>query len=203
LAPGLTAKAAPVRRIGAVFVCGLGAAAAALATPEGADWNIAATPEGCASCHLGATPVPDGAVLRIEGLPDAPTAGMTYELTVVLEDPDLVNAGFLLTLEAGDAATGPLTAVGEATGTLAAVGDAAGELAAVDERVEVDASGTRARSTWAGSFQAAPGEGRWQLNWTAPANPAGGIRLDLWANAGNDDLSPLGDRPWHRRWQLR
>ena len=39
---------------------------------------------------------------------------------------------------------------------------------------------------------------RWRVTWTAPASLAGPIRFEIWANAGNDDLSPLGDRLHHR-----
>lgn len=174
--------AAPVRWIGAAFIAASAAFATALAVPEGADWNTVATAEGCGSCHLGASAPPAGAGLSIEGLPDKPAAGNTYPLTIVLEDPALVNAGFLLSVTAGESS--------------------AGRLEAVDERVEIEAGGNRARSTRAGSDQPEAGQGRWRLRWTAPGAPVPALMFELWANAGNDDLSPLGDRPWHRRWQL-
>jgi hypothetical protein len=44
---------------------------------------------------------------------------------------------------------------------------------------------------------------RWTVVWTAPARAAEMIRFELWANAGNDDLSPLGDRLHHRIWQVQ
>lgn len=167
---------------GAVVVaCNLLAPARSWARPDGADWSLAATAEGCAACHLGTEAPVDSDALLIEGLPAAFAAGKSYRLTIVLADPALRNAGFLLTI-LGDDGTG------------------AGQLAAIDSRTE--AAGGQARSTWDGSFTARPGLARWTLDWTAPAAGSGELRFDLWGNAGNDDLSPLGDRLFHREFTL-
>jgi hypothetical protein len=98
----------------------------------------------------------------------------------VLEDPELQNAGFLLAVSAQ---AGP-----------------AGALGSSDERTETN--GAMARSTYDGTEPAAAGRASWRLVWTAPAVVEGPLRFDLWANAGNWDLSPLGDRVHHRVWRL-
>lgn len=107
-------------------------------------------------------------------------AGRRYALTILLRDPAALTAGFMLGVSSG---TAP-----------------AGELRAVDERSEV--RGARARQTRAGYLPTVPGEARWELVWTAPATIEAPIRFDLWGNAGNDDLSPLGDRVYYRTREL-
>jgi hypothetical protein len=161
---------------GVAIVTGLLAAGSASASPDGPEWTIADEPDGCGSCHLSEAETTETAGLELLGLPAAIEAGRQYILTVVLEDPALRNAGFLLTIRAGGADPGTL--------------------AASDDRVEV--AGEQARSTWPGSFTDETGRARWQLLWTAPVTPLGGLRFEIWANAGNDDLSPLGDRLHHR-----
>lgn len=148
----------------------------ALANPEGADWAVADTPEGCGSCHFDTPVRTDSSALRIEGLPDHPEAGSTHRLTLILEDPKLANAGFLLTV----------SVPGEAAGA------DAGRFSGQDGRTETN--GARARSTLAGSETATEGRTSWAVDWTAPDPLTGPLRFDLWGNAGNDDLSAFGDR---------
>lgn len=150
------------------------------ASPDGADWEASDTPQGCGSCHLGDPPMEPSDGLSIDGLPQDPEGGQSYELTIRLRDPALRNAGFLLRIRS-DAA-------------------AAGTLGSRDNRTETD--GDRARSTWDGSFPPEPGEASWTVVWTAPPSLESMLRFDLWANAGNDDLSPLGDHVHHRVWEL-
>jgi hypothetical protein len=135
---------------------------------------------GCGSCHLGSPDPTDSPAVAIEGLPEHVTPEKTYTLQIVLSDPALQIGGFLLavTVEAAPAGT----------------------LASADATTEIQ--GSRARSTRAGALPPAPGAMRWTLVWTAPPEVAGPIRFELWANAGNDDLSPLGDRLHHRYWQI-
>lgn len=168
--------AAPIVMIGAALL----AQSPASASPDGAEWETADDPEGCRSCHLGAPEISSAAALTLDGLPETPEAGEAYQLTITLVDAALKNAGFLLSIDSD--------------------GSAAGRLESKDGRTE--SSGSRARSNWDGSFPAEPGKSHWQLVWTAPAVIDGAFSFDLWANAGNDDLSPLGDRPYHRRWDI-
>ena len=164
--------AAPIIPIGAVCIL---AYSIAQASPDGAEWETAAKPEGCQSCHLGAPIAEASSAIAIEGLPAAPEAGQRYELTIKAEDPALTNAGFLLTIEAS--------------------GDA-GTLESLDDRTETLAN--QARSNWEGSFVTESGKASWRIAWTAPATIATAIELALWVNAGNYDASPLGDRLHHR-----
>lgn len=156
------------------------AVAPAVSAPDGAEWATAADPMGCTSCHFDSPPSMSSDALVIEGLPDRVEAGRTYGLTLLLSDPAMKNAGFML--------------------SVATNGKPAGTLSAADARTETDAA--VARQTRAGSVPSGPGRSRWQLSWTAPDPIVAPIIFDLWGNAGNDDLSPFGDRLHHRVWQL-
>jgi hypothetical protein len=158
---------------------GLLPVAPAAGAPDGAEWETAADPMGCSSCHFDSPP-PTAEALRIEGLPERIEPGRTYSLTLVLSDPALRNAGFMLSVTSQD--------------------DPAGELRAADAGTETQ--GALARQTRAGSVPMKPGSSRWQLDWTAPASLDSPVVFDLWANAGNDDLSPFGDTLHHRVWQI-
>lgn len=174
--------AAPIALIGAasILVVFLAAPAPAPAAPDGAEWETADNPQGCLACHLGAPVTTESEGLAIDGLPEKPVAGRTYTLSITLSDPELKNAGFLLRVAA-------------------AVGSP-GTLAALDMTTETN--GALARSTFEGTTPAETGTARWQLEWTAPAPVAGPLRFDLWGNAGNWDLSPLGDRLHRRSFEL-
>lgn len=115
-------------------------------------------------------------------MPERARPGDSYTLEIVLTDPALQIAGFLLAV------------------TTPGAGAGAGALASLDATTEVQ--GTKARSTLGGALPRAPGSVRWKLVWTAPAVPAGSVRFEVWTNAGNDDLSPLGDRLHRRTWQI-
>ena len=156
---------------------------AAIASPQGADWLVIDTAEACGSCHLGSPDPTDSSTISIEGLPPRAVAGQSYPLRIVLSDPALQIAGFLLKVSAGNAP-----------------GDT-GTLASVDATTETQ--GARARSTRAGALPRARGAMSWTVVWTAPTVSTDTIRFEIWANAGNDDLSPLGDRLHHRVWQVR
>ena len=169
---------------------GLIASAAASGSPQGAEWETLDKPDGCMSCHLA---LPGGnstesAGLVIEGLPTAVVPGRRYDLTIVLRDPELLIGGFLLGITSTSAGAG------------VAAGPDAGVLEAADDHSE--AMGARARSTRTGALPTTPGELRWTLVWTAPSPLAAPVRFDLWGNAGNDDLSPLGDRIHHISLEL-
>lgn len=168
--------AAPTALIGAATLLAILTAAPAPASPDGAEWATADDPEGCLACHLGAPVATESEGLAIEGLPKKPAATQSYALTITLTDPELQNAGFLL--------------------RVAATGGAPGTLESGDGRTETN--GALARSTFDGATPAEPGRAEWQIQWTAPASIEGPLRFDLLGNAGNWDLSPLGDR-LHRR----
>lgn len=168
-------KTAPITLIGAVFFAGLTISRLAPASPDGAEWETVTKPDGCQSCHLGAPIAPDSDALTIEGVPGLAVAGTRYELTITLVDPLLENAGFLLS---------------------AITDSAAGRFEATD--MKTDSNGSQIRSNWDGSFPGEPGKAKWTIAWFAPDSPVDLIRFDIWANAGNYDASPLGDRLHHR-----
>lgn len=159
----------------AIAAIGLLASAAA-ASPQGAEWTVLDDAAGCASCHLGSPDPAGSSAIAIEGLPAKIAPGQRLRLQITLSDPALRTAGFLLEITSGDLPAGQLSSV-DATTT---------------------ADGSRARSTRAGSLPVTPGTMRWSLDWTAPSSLPGALRIEIWANAGNDDLSPLGDRLHHR-----
>ena len=172
-----------LRHAGGTLLAGFLLAAPLGAAPDGVAWEVADDPSGCASCHLGQPERPAADGLSIDGLPDAPEPGRRYRLSVRLTDPALRVAGFLLRVVAATETGAP--------------GDP-GMLDPVDERSETD--GPRARSTWDGRKPTADGEARWDLDWIAPATVALPLRVELWGNVGNDDLSPLGDAIRHGIW---
>jgi hypothetical protein len=174
-------------------------AAPAVASPQGADWTAIDHAAGCGSCHLGSPDPTDSPAIAIEGLPERAIPGKAYTLQIVVTDPALQIAGFMLAVTSAGTPSGA-PASGDTATTHANVDVPAGTLANADATSEtLDA---RARSTRAGALPPAPGAMRWTLVWTAPPALAGPIHFELWANAGNDDLSPLGDRLHHRIWQI-
>jgi hypothetical protein len=42
----------------------------------------------------------------------------------------------------------------------------------------------------------------WRVQWRAPDAAAGPLRFEAWANASNDDRSPLSDRIHRRNWEV-
>jgi hypothetical protein len=145
------------------------------ASPKGADWSVIDTGGGCGSCHLGSPDPTDSPAVSIEGLPGRLRPGESYTLDIVLSDPDLRIAGFLLDVTSANAPSGSLAGIDATT----------------------ESAGARARSTQSGARPPSPGAMRWTVVWTAPSTLAGPVRFEIWANAGNDDLSPLGDRLHH------
>ena len=160
--------------VGAVCVVAL----RAHALPDGAPWE-AALDKGCPQCHFDAPAVEDSPALMIDGLPDSISPGARYPIVVRLTAADMRKAGFLLSAWQGQH-------------------EPAGRVAAVDERTAVN--GAQARATAAGAAVTA-GAVEWALEWTAPEAPEP-VRFELWANAGNDDLSPLGDTTHRRNWRV-
>jgi len=180
LLPNRPVPGAPLIVAVALALAGLPVAPSVLASPDGADWQVVELPDGCRSCHLGEDAEQTRGTLEISGLPDSPLPGQAYPLTIAIEDPALRNAGFLLTVRSETAAAGSLTAADTA----------------------IETNGAQARSTWDSSFPPQPGRASWELIWTAPEVIDAVLKFDLWGNAGNDDLSPLGDRPQHRIWEI-
>ena len=133
----------------------------------------------CDACHfhndLNAKP----GHLALTGVPERYTPGTQYTLTVTLARPEMKIGGFQRAArkEAGGAQAGILA-------------PAPGE----EQRIAIEAaSGIQyARQRREGAGPAPSGIVRWEVVWTAPADP-GAVQFNLAANAGDNDESVRGD----------
>jgi hypothetical protein len=151
----------------------------ALAHPDGAPWGAArpSAGESCATCHFDNEAIHESLLLSLDGLPQDPEPGETYDLKVSLHDPGAVVVGFQLIASADD--------------------DQAGEFDST--AADVESVGAAIRST-------APvkndGTVSWQLEWRAPGRLNPTIVFHVAASAANHDESPLGDRIHFRSYTL-
>ena len=152
--------------IGPLLVAALLLPGTAHAFPDATPWD-----QDCRMCHQQTEERP-ASNLALEGLPATARPGARYPLAIRLNDPAMKRAGFRLLAEGCEGSGGLFT------GT--------------DDKVESE--GAKLRTTYDGTTLA-PGTTlmEWTVVWQAPK--AGGCTLTfrLHANAGNNDLSPLGD----------
>lgn len=172
------------RFLGSVAVLAIVGAAAAFTPPRVTDGPPPGFSGGfgepsCVTCHLGNDVNAFGGQVRLAGLPAAYEPGTEYVLTVVLEAEETAVAGFQVTARFADAAR---------------MGRNAGRLGPLDERVSVaDSAGVSyAHQTLVGSTTSNASGSSWALKWTAPQD-GGPVTLNVTANSGNADKSPLGD----------
>jgi len=148
---------------------------AAVAFPEGAPWG-AANPdaaEHCGSCHFGYDATLDSNTISIIGLPEVAIPGQAYELQVSFDDAEAVIAGFQSLATAGEFQS---------------------------ETADIEYLGAAIRST----KPAPAGTGfQWTLTWTAPELSDARVIIYVAVVAGNDDLSPFGDRAFFRTFETR
>ena len=151
----------------------------ACAHPDGAPWGAArpSASENCASCHFDSEVISDSPLLHVEGLPQDPEPGKTYDLRVTLDDARAVVVGFQLIAQAED--------------------DQAG--AFVSTVANVESIGAATRSTTPVKND---GTVSWALQWLAPIEPGLPIVFYVAASAANDDGSPLGDRIHFRSYEF-
>ena len=131
----------------------------------------------CHQCHSN-NPLNDPAGgLTLSGIPELYTPGTEYAITVALEHPQLVRAGFQFSARLE-------------------TGENAGTFRPVDDRTEAvpDDAGriTYIQHTAMGSSVPTPGAGRWTFEWTAP-DAATPVSFNLAANAANGDGLSRGD----------
>lgn len=128
----------------------------------------------CVACHAEFPVNEPGGRLRLEGLPESYEPNREYALSVILEVPETVRAGFQLTARSPD-------------------GRQAGGWNPPSPGVAVvDSAGVAyAYGTEAGSRPASPDLAAWTLVWVAPAS--GPVHFHLAANSANGDDSPFGD----------
>ncbi len=152
---------------------------AARAFPDGAPWGAAnpAAEQNCATCHFDIDPVRDSAALVIDGLPQRPEPGATYDLRIVFDDPETVSAGFQLFALVADQHAGTF----------------------VSSAANVEFIGSAIRST-------EPIRGKdsvaWPFEWHAPLDFDAPIVFYIAASAANDDGSPFGDTIHFRSYRL-
>jgi len=136
----------------------------------------------CHTCHFDNPLNAKGGWLRVDGVPPGYTPGQEYAISVLVHRAGIKRAGFELAVRF--------------TGG-AAKGQQAGTLRAPDARTQIiSAPGGSIRyiqHTKLGSDLVASAEGRWTIEWTAPAAPASAVVFHVAGNAANDDASPLGD----------
>ena len=135
----------------------------------------------CAICHEGDDVNAFGGTVTILDLPDAYEPGGVYVLTVALEAPETVVAGFQLSARIS-------------SGLLR--GEPAGVVRGVDSRVTVtegDRGQPYAHHTPAGTKVATSEGSSWLVEWTAPLEGES-VVFSVAANSANGDNSPLLDQ---------
>ena len=148
---------------------------AAIAFPEGAPWG-AANPdadENCGTCHFGYDATINAQSISVRGLPEAAVPGETYKLEISFADDEAVIAGFQLLATDGDFHV---------------------------DGGDIEYLGAAIRST---KPSTADDGFNWLLSWTAPDNPGERVIIYVAVVAGNDDLSPFGDRAFFRTFKTR
>jgi hypothetical protein len=142
----------------------------------------------CQVCHLGSELNGPGSTLEVIGLGGRFIPGRSCALTIRLSSFDMYAAGFQAAIRYAE---------GDRRG------QSAGELRSVDDRTRVVAgdagvhyaSHTRAGTTVTGD------EAEWSFMWRAPPE-AVRLSLDVAANSGNGDNSPLDDLVYAQSLEL-
>lgn len=131
----------------------------------------------CATCHMDAPVEPAGTALSI-GVPGHYEPGRAYRVTVAVRHAGMGAAGFQLAARNRSGAQ-------------------AGRWRALDDRVRLSPdtmSGVvYASHSVMGTALVAPDSARWDLEWTAPEQPADTVIFSAAANATNADDSNFGD----------
>ena len=137
----------------------------------------------CVVCHLGSALNEPGSDLEVIGLGETFDPGVTYQVTVRLHSFDMNAAGF-------QAAFRWAAGAGE--------GRSAGEVRPLDARVTTrDSAGVRYVQHAAAGVPADGESAEWRFQWTAPREP-GTVAVNVAANSGNGDNSPLDDLVYAR-----
>jgi len=131
----------------------------------------------CTQCHS-TFPLNSGSgEITLAGFPAEYDPGASYDVTVVLSDPDASRWGFELTL-------------------LDAAGDSAGDLILTDGGTQASSSGSRdyVKHNSSGTYAGTTGSAGWDFTWTAPAAGAGELTLYVAGNGANNNGGTSGDR---------
>lgn len=130
----------------------------------------------CVLCHFDAAPS-EGGRIEIEGFPASWEPGGEYPLELRLRSPGMARAGFQLSVRFED-------------------GRQAGSLRAAGTGVEIlgpDSSGVLYAGHARPASPDAEARAVWRLEWVAPKEARGAVRLHVAANGANGDDSELGD----------
>ncbi len=137
--------------------------------------------QNCTNCHNSFPANTGKGQVAVVGLPREYVAGMTYNLTVILADPEATRWGFELSI-------------------IDDKGGSTGNLTSADETISVVKSvnvGSTSRDylvpTIAGNFTGRIDNAMWQFNWTAPSQYNGPITFYLVGVAADGDGTARGD----------
>lgn len=143
----------------------------------------------CHNCHFGYDLNHEGGMLRVDGLNETYSPGQEFGITVTVSSVNLEKGGFQMTARLEDGTQAGWFAWADNDSTLMFTPGTGGEV----EYIQHSEAGTDAD---------AKHEVSWFFVWTAPDEPAGPVRVNIAANAGNDDLSPFGDRIYVQEFKL-
>ncbi len=164
----------------------LAAAAAAPVLLGAAPWFSSGPPAGyssgpgnysnCTDCHVGTVNSGTGS-LSLANAPDAWQPGVTYALSLTLDDPNATRWGFELSAQHPD---------GGQAGTLVVTDPVETQLLSFQgvEYLEHTSQGTAPGTS---------GGHTWSFEWTAPAAGAGKAVIYVSGNAANGNSNTLGD----------
>lgn len=147
--------------------------------------------QNCSSCHNSFANNTGRGQIAVIGLPRDYVAGMTYNLTVVLADPEATRWGFELAI------------IDDKGGSI-------GNLVSDDETLAVVKSqnvGSTSRDylvpTIAGNFTGRIDNAMWKFTWTAPTQYNGNIAFYAVGVAADGDATPRGDDIYTIIYNLR
>lgn len=140
----------------------------------------------CHSCHFDGDLNSKAGSVSLKGLPDVIKAGQTYDLEVELKHPQLVKAGFQLSIRTPD---------GLQVGSLLSVDDRTLVQVGPDGKIQYMNHSEKGSAGYNGTAV-------WRFKWRAGDKP-GEIVINLAANAANGDDSEFGDNTYVEDWVLR
>lgn len=140
----------------------------------------------CHSCHFDGDLNQKTGNLELKGLPEVIKSGKLYDFEVELKHPELVKAGFQLSIR---------TVEGDQSGSFVSTNDRTLVQAGLDGKIQYMNHSEKGSAGFKGSAT-------WKFRWMA-GEKVGPIILNLAANAANGDDSEFGDYIYLKEWELR
>ncbi|WP_126798418.1 choice-of-anchor V domain-containing protein [Aliidiomarina soli] len=161
-----------------LIVAGLLASSAVSAFPEGAEPGYTGGWEqpDCSACHFAGPPQSERSGIELAGLAQQLVPGKTYQLELIVLDPEQQVGGFQLAIRN------------------AGTGASSGEFEPQSGQQQLEADGITYLSHSEPAEASADGEEqrtRWYIHWKAGADQA--VEISVAAVAADADASPLGD----------